>query len=190
MVSAEVLHRATILCLVVGLAFSFYAMAESLTPSLQSTCNVNAWVQCGAVDQSAYSHVGPVPDYAIGIGGFVAMLVVEVLLLRTYDPRYLQALLGLSFLGVVASVGFGYTEMFLIDPHHFVFCPICLGAYFSNVGVLACALGLLRLRRRGLEEERQDEPAEQDRPSKGSKSASSAGRDATIPPAEGGAPEA
>lgn len=146
MVSAQEVHRALLVCLVVGLAFSCYAMAESLDKSLESTCNVNPYVQCGAVDTSQYSHVGPIPDYAIGIGGFVAMLVVEVLLVRTYDPRYLRVLFGLSLIGVVVSAGLGYTELALINPSHPVFCPICLGAYLSNLGALACIVGLLRIR--------------------------------------------
>ncbi len=154
MVSAEVLHRGTWAFLIVGLGFSLFAMFESLDTALQSVCSLNPFFSCARVDASAYSHIGPVPDWSIGVGGFIVMIVVEAMLQRTYDHRLLQLLLGLSLTAVGVTVVLAYTELFLITPP--VFCPVCLGSYLSNLGVLGCVLGLVRLRRGALREEAAD----------------------------------
>lgn len=142
MVAWSVLHRATLLCLVVGLAFSLYATAESVDKALQSSCNVNSYVQCGKVDSSSYSHIGPIPDYSLGIGGFLLMLVFEGLLIQRFEPIRLHILLILTIAGVGVSIALGSIEVFVISA----FCPVCLGAYLSNVGVLACVVTMERKR--------------------------------------------
>lgn len=132
----SLLHRATLFVLFVGLAFSLFATAETLDVALRSSCDVNPVFTCGPVDNSSYSHVGPIPDYAIGIGGFLVMILLEVLLIQRYEPVRVRLLLTFSFLGLLVSLALGYTEVAFIH----VICPICLGAYLSNVGVLLCAM--------------------------------------------------
>lgn len=151
MVSAEVLHRGTWAFLIVGLGFSLFAMFESLDTALQSVCSLNVFFSCARVDASPYSHIGPIPDWSIGVGGFAVMMAVEALLQRTYDHRLLQLLLGLSLTALGVTIALAYTELFLITPA--VFCPVCLGSYLSNLGVLGCVLGLVWLRRGALREE-------------------------------------
>lgn len=177
---ADSLHRGLLLFLVVGLLFSGYAAYESSVPSAQGTCYVNSYVQCKAVDESSYSHVGPVYDWEVGLGGFLAMLIVEVLLLRSYDIRYLRVLLGLSLTGLGVSVVLGTIEVAIIHA----FCPVCLGAYISNLGVLGCTLGLVRARREVKED------VAREGANSGSEEASSEGNASPSSETPEGAPEA
>lgn len=142
---ARVLHRLLLLFLIVGLIFSCYAAFEVLDPALQKSCSLNPFLSCAAVDQSGYTNFGPtpIPDYAVGIGGFVVMLALDIPLLRSYDPRLLHALLGLTTLGLAISVGLALVELTIIHA----FCPICLGAYLSDAGAFVVAVALVRLRR-------------------------------------------
>jgi uncharacterized membrane protein len=144
-VDARVLHRLLLFFLVVGLIFSCYAAFEVLDPALQRSCSLNAFLSCSAVDKSGHTNFGPtpIPDYAVGIAGFVAMLAVDVPLLRSYDPRLLYALLGLTTVGLAIAVGLGLVELTIIRA----FCPICLGAYLSDAGAFLVAVALVRLRR-------------------------------------------
>jgi uncharacterized membrane protein len=145
-VRAATLHRLLLIAILAGLAFSIYAAIEvTVDTGLRNTCSVNSVFSCGRVDSSAYTNLGPVPDWSVGVGGFVVLLALDIPLLLTYDPRMLNAVLGLSIVGLLVAAGLAAVEVFLI---HAV-CPICLGAYISDAAVLGFALGLLRLRRAG-----------------------------------------
>ncbi len=149
MVEAAVLHRLLLFFIVLGIGISSFAALEVVDPALQKGCTINPLFSCQAVDESGRTTVGPVPDWSIGLGGFVALLLVDLPLIRSYDERYLKAILGLSLIGVVASVYFTYVEVFEIGA----ICPVCLSAYLANVGVLAVALLLYRMRQHALETE-------------------------------------
>ena len=140
---ARTLHALLPVAIAIGLAFSAYAAYESNTPSAQGSCTVNGFISCQKVDQSGFTTTLGIPDYWIGIGGFLALLAVDVPLLRTYKPVFLNVLVGLSVLGLLASIYFGYVELVQIQA----FCLVCFGAYLSNVAVLGIALGLVRARR-------------------------------------------
>ncbi|MCI4334807.1 MAG: vitamin K epoxide reductase family protein [Thermoplasmata archaeon] len=142
MVDARILHRLLLVCLLAGIGFSAFAAFEVLDPALQSSCSVSAFFSCGAVDKSGRTSIGPVPDWSIGLAGFVLMLAVDVPLLRSYDPRLLFGLLGLAALGLAIAGYLAYVELYLIHA----LCPICLGAYLSDLAVLLLALVLVRLR--------------------------------------------
>ncbi|HEV2317920.1 MAG TPA: vitamin K epoxide reductase family protein [Thermoplasmata archaeon] len=140
---ARVLHRLLLLSLIVGLAFSSFATFETYYAPLRTSCTINAFFSCGAVDQSSHTTIGPVPDWAIGLGGFVAMLALDVPLIRSYDPRYLYGVLVLATVGLALAIGLGILEVTVIHA----LCPICLGAYLSDAGAFGVALGLVRMRR-------------------------------------------
>jgi uncharacterized membrane protein len=142
-VDARLLHRLLLVCIVVGIGFSSYAAFEVLDKGLQGTCSVNAYISCSAVDTSGHTTLGPVPDWVIGLLGFVVMLALDVPLLRTYDPRLLYGVLGLSALGLGVAGYLAYIELDIIHA----LCPVCLGAYLSDLAVLLVAVSLVRLRR-------------------------------------------
>jgi uncharacterized membrane protein len=134
------LHRLTLLCLFVGLCFSLFSTAETYDPALQSSCSVNALFSCHNVDVSDWSHLGPIPDWSIGIGGFLLMFIAEGRIVQRYEPSRVHLLLLLSLGGVAVSIFLGSVEVFIIKS----VCPICLGAYLSNVAVLGCVLTMER----------------------------------------------
>jgi uncharacterized membrane protein len=140
--TAPTLHRVLLVVILIGLGLAIYAAVESIDTSSQ-VCNVNSVVSCGKVDSSHYTTVGPVHDYWIGIAGFAILLALDIPLLLTYDVRYLYGILGFAGLGLAFAVGFGAIEVFLIHA----LCPVCFGTYLADAGVLAAALGLLRMRR-------------------------------------------
>ncbi len=142
MVKAETLHRLLLVFIVVGLAFSTYSAIETYYHPLQNTCTVNGAVSCSKVDASAYTGVGPVPFWSVGVGGFLLLLALDIPLYRTYEIRYLKPLLVVAGLGVGTAIVLGAIEVFLIGA----ICPICLGAYVSGVIVFVTALGIRRLR--------------------------------------------
>ncbi|HYM40357.1 MAG TPA: vitamin K epoxide reductase family protein [Thermoplasmata archaeon] len=143
MADARVLHRLVLAFILAGLALSLYATAESLNPALQGSCTVNAFLSCAAVQQSGLTTLGPVPDWALGTGGFALLLALDVLLIRTYESRWLLAVLFVAALGLGVAVVLGYIELALIHA----LCPVCLGTYVADLGAFSGALALLRLRR-------------------------------------------
>jgi uncharacterized membrane protein len=137
---SETLHAILPLAIVAGLAFSLFAAAESVDPALRGICSVSAFISCTKVDQSAYTKTLGIPDFAIGIAGFVVLFALDVQVYRLGRGRWLDALTGLSALGLVLSGYWGYLELGKIDA----LCIICFGAYLSNLATLAIALLLRR----------------------------------------------
>jgi uncharacterized membrane protein len=142
-VDARLLHRLLLLSILAGIAFSVYAAAEVLDPALQGSCSISAFFSCGAVDQSGHTTLGSIPDWSIGLGGFVLLLALDLPLLSTFDPRLLNAVLLFSGVGVAVSLYLGYVELDIIHA----LCPICLGAYLSNAVAFLLALTLVGIRR-------------------------------------------
>jgi uncharacterized membrane protein len=135
---AETLHAIVLLAAVGGLALSVFAAYETTHPAAEAVCNINSYFSCAAVDQSAHSSTFGIPDYAFGIGGFIALLAVDIPLYRSWERSWLLGLATLSVAGVVVSVYFAYVEVAIIQA----FCPVCLSAYLANAIVLAGALAL------------------------------------------------
>jgi uncharacterized membrane protein len=147
MVNAASLHRLLLVAIVVGLAFSTYATYEVNDPAARNACSINNQFSCARVDSSNYTNIGPIPDYSIGLAGFVVLLALDIPLLATYESRYLFGVIGFAGIGAVVAVGLGAVEVFLIHA----ICPICLGAYISDAFVLLIALWIWRLRNKDVE---------------------------------------
>ena len=143
MADARVLHRLLLLCILVGVGFAAFAAFEVLDPALQSSCSVSSYFSCQAVDKSGHTTLFGVDDWKIGLGGFLGLLALDVPLLITYDARLLDGVVLLAGAGLALAVVLGSIEVFVIGA----FCPVCLGAYISDAGVLAVALTLWRMRR-------------------------------------------
>ncbi|MGC2289376.1 MAG: vitamin K epoxide reductase family protein [Thermoplasmata archaeon] len=137
---SETLHAILPLAIVAGLAFSLFAAAESLDKSLQGICSVNAIISCHRVDASNYTTTLGIPDYLLGIVGFVVLFVLDVRVYRLGRGRWLDALAVVSAVGLVFSAYLGWLEVGKIGA----LCLICLGAYLSNAAVLIAALLLRR----------------------------------------------
>ena len=125
---AESYHALIPVALGAGLLLSIYAGYETTHPALQGSCSFSALFSCAKVDQSAHTTTLGIPDYVIGIAGYVAMIVVDVFLYRSWHRSWLNAFLLLSGLGIAVSAYFAYVEAFEIGA----FCPVCLSAYAAN----------------------------------------------------------
>lgn len=137
---SETLHAVLPLAIVVGLAFSLFATAETLDPALRAACSVSPFLSCSKVDQSGLTSTFGVPDYAWGIGGFLLMLALDVQVYRLGRGRWLDALTGVSTAGFVLSVYFAWVELGEIHA----FCLICFGSYVANGFTLLAAVWLRR----------------------------------------------
>ena len=137
---SETLQAILPLAIVAGLAFSLFAAAETVDPALRGICSVSPFLSCSKVDQSNYTTTLGIPDYAIGIAGFVVLFALDVQVYRLGRGRWLDALTAFSALGFVLSGYWGYLELGKIGA----LCLICFGAYLSNVATLAIALLLRR----------------------------------------------
>ncbi|HEV2165789.1 MAG TPA: vitamin K epoxide reductase family protein [Thermoplasmata archaeon] len=136
---AESLHALILLAAIVGVGLSAFAYAESVYPPLQHDCSVNPFFSCAKVDASGQTTTLGVPDWAIGLGGFLLLLAIDLPLYASWDPRLLRALAAVSAFGVAVSLYLAYVELFRIDA----LCPVCLSAYGANLIVFGSALALL-----------------------------------------------
>jgi uncharacterized membrane protein len=141
-VDARILHRLVLLFLLLGLGLSTYAAVEVVYHPAQSVCSFNSYVSCSRVTQSGHTTLGPVPDWAVGVGGFVLLLAIDLPLLRSFDGRLLLLLLLVALVGIGVSAYFAYVELGVIHA----LCPVCLGAYLADGAVLILAFALVRLR--------------------------------------------
>jgi uncharacterized membrane protein len=138
-VGAENLHAIILLALIVGLGFSIWSAWETTHPQGSSVCDVNSLVSCGRVALSGDTSLYGIPFWSVGVGGFVAMLAVDVPLYMTWRRDLLLALTVLSVLGAVATLYFIYQEVAVIGS----ICLICTGAHLCNFAVLGSASYLL-----------------------------------------------
>ncbi len=124
-----------------GLLVALFAAAEFATPSLRSVCSINAFVSCAAVDRSGHTTTLGIPDYAWGIGGFLALLVLAGLAeQRPRDPRRAYALAGLATAAVALSGYFLYVQ--LGEVH--ALCVVCASAETLGAILWVSSLALAR----------------------------------------------
>ncbi len=129
-----------------GLITSIYAGLETLDVALRSSCEISSYFSCGAVDSSGRTSTLGIPDAAIGIAGFVLILIVAGLAERHKgDLRYYYALLLFTTGGVAFASYFAYIEVAEIHA----LCPVCTTAYVFGTLAWVGAIALtLRARRR------------------------------------------
>ncbi len=124
-----------------GLIASLYAAGEVYDAELSKACSVNGVVSCNLILESGKTTVLGIPDWSVGVAGFVLILILGVLAERYRKELHWTYLLGLvTTVGVAFSLYFLYVEVFEIGG----ICPVCVTAYIF--GWLACAgaLGLVQ----------------------------------------------
>ena len=128
----------------VGLIVAIFAAAEYFEASLRSLCSLSTFFSCSAVDQSGRTTTLGVPDYAWGIGGFLAILIAAgIAESRAEDLRWTYALLGLTTAGVALSLYLLYVELALINA----LCIVCASAYVFGAIAWVGSIGLVRATR-------------------------------------------
>jgi uncharacterized membrane protein len=140
-IRAETAYSLIIVLLLAGLAFSVYAWYETVNPAAQGVCSINSYVSCGKIDNSGRTTTLGVPDWAIGIAGYVVMVALSFLAYRTYKRQHLLALTAVSGVGLALSGYLAYLELVVIRG----ICPICLGAYLCNLAAFLLLVYLVRL---------------------------------------------
>lgn len=137
---AQDLHAVVLLAVVAGLALALFAAYETFNPAAASACSPTKLLSCQSVNSSGHTTTLGVPDWAWGIGGFVALLFVDVLAYRTFERRWLTALFALSTMALGLTAWFVYNEVVVVGA----ICPVCTGAHLANLVVWAGSLLLLR----------------------------------------------
>jgi uncharacterized membrane protein len=125
----------------VGFIVSIFAAAEFVDAQLRAICSINSFFSCSTVDKSAYTNTLGVPDYLVGILGFVAIFVVAAYAEKhPTDRRAALALLGVTTIGVVVAVYLLLVELVLIDA----LCLVCASAYLMGVVAWGGAIQIVR----------------------------------------------
>ncbi len=137
---SESLHAILPVLILVGLGLAIFAAAESVDPALRGFCSVSPFFSCAKVDRSGHTTTFGVPDWSIGIAGFVLLFALDVLVYRAGRGRWLDALTLVSGVGLAFSFYWASVELFVIRA----FCLVCFGTYLANVAVLTVALLLRR----------------------------------------------
>jgi uncharacterized membrane protein len=135
---------------VFGLIASLYAAAEVADAALAKACSLNGVVSCSTILDSGKTTVLGIPDWSIGVAGFVVILACAVLAERfRKDLRFTYLLALVTTAGVAFSLYFLYVEVFEIGG----ICPVCVSAYAMGWVAWGGALGLTR---KALRRERRD----------------------------------
>ncbi len=137
---SETLHAVIPVALAAGLALSLLAAYETLNPATQGFCSLSAFFSCTRVATSGFTATFGIPDWAWGVAGFGAMLLVDARVYRRGRGPWLDLLTGLSGLGLALSIYFAAVELVQIGA----FCLVCAGAYGANIVVLGSAIVLRR----------------------------------------------
>ena len=136
-----------------GILLSLFAAFEVIDAALTSLCSFSGFVSCAAVANSGRTTTLGVPDWAWGIAGFVAILIVASLAERhPSDRRYPIGLVVLTGAGTALSFYFAYVELALIGA----VCIVCFSSYVMG---WLCFGGSIALAQRGPDAVADDDPA-------------------------------
>ncbi|MFI5412995.1 MAG: vitamin K epoxide reductase family protein [Candidatus Lutacidiplasmatales archaeon] len=135
---AESAHAALLLMIIAGLGLAVFATLETYIPALQSACSVNPFLSCSKVDTSGHTTTFGIPDWSVGVGGFLFLLALDIPLYRTWRRDLLTGVVVVSFLGLVTSAYFAYVELAIIHA----LCPVCFSTYVADGLVFVLALWL------------------------------------------------
>lgn len=115
---------------IAGFLVSGYALKQHYAPLGTSLCNVNATLNCDLVNKGPYGEILGFPVAAIGLIGYLMILIVSIQFLRTKDPVLGKAMLVLMIGGVAFSLYLTALEAFVI----YAWCLVCLGSLSSIIG--------------------------------------------------------
>ncbi len=133
-------RMAVALLSLVGFFVALYLLAHNLGLMGQIVCGVGS---CETVQASRYAKVGPVPVSAIGVGGYLALLVLAIAGLQPRFARSLPIRVGLvggALLGVAFSAYLTWLEAFVINA----WCQWCVVSAIVITLILLATLPELR----------------------------------------------
>lgn len=107
-----------------GVVVASYGLWQHYAPTGSSFCNFSATVSCDLVNQSTYSELFGIPIAAIGILGYLAIVLVGIIAMRrvAWTRNATHALVWMAVLGAFFQLAFTYIEFFVIKA----LCPVCV----------------------------------------------------------------
>ncbi len=115
---------------IAGLLVSGYALKQHYAPLGTSICNLGERLNCDLVNKGPYGEILGFPVAAIGLIGYLMILIVAIQFLRTKDPVLGKALLVLLAGGFAFSLYLTSLEAFVIHA----WCLMCLASLSCIVG--------------------------------------------------------
>jgi uncharacterized membrane protein len=131
-------HSAKLMILfaVAGLLLSIWSYREHFTTNNNAACNINATFNCDLVNKSIYSTIFGVPVAAIGVGGYLALVLLGAAWWKQRDPLLLKVFLLCAVGGLGFALYLTSLEAFVIHA----WCLICLASLSSITGASASGL--------------------------------------------------
>src|SRR5579859_7479938 len=132
------LKWANILLACIGLFIAGYIMYTEIA-NVDPVCPVNATFDCGVVQHSVYSHVGPIPVGYLGMAGYLAIFLALVFETRVpfLAERGRLVVFGLALFGVVFSGYLTGVEAFILHK----WCAWCLGSAITMTVLFLTSFG-------------------------------------------------
>jgi uncharacterized membrane protein len=125
-----------------GIIVSIFAALETYTASLRGICSINSFFSCSKVDTSGLTSTFGIPDYLIGVLGFILIFIVAAIAeSRPRDRRWEYLLVFVTTAGLAVAAYFVYVELALIGA----FCVVCGASYAMGLVAWGGSLGLLRV---------------------------------------------
>ena len=108
---------------------------------------------CEVVTTSVYSQIGPVPVALLGSLYYLTLLVLFVISIESKNParkiQLLKITVGLVSAGFLASLGFVYIQLFVLDA----ICLYCMGSALSSTLLFIIGLYMVKLINQNREKE-------------------------------------
>jgi uncharacterized membrane protein len=126
----DMLRKISIILSIAGLIVAGYLVYLDVSGSTAALCSAGGG--CDTVRESRYSQIGPIPVALIGVGGYLAILLVLLLdspggRRSAYGP---MLVFGFALIGVLYSLYLTYLELFVIVA----ICPYCM----ASAIIVAC----------------------------------------------------
>lgn len=143
-VSASPANNATLFLLVAilslaGIIDSAIALQRHYAKSSTQLCDFNRRFNCDIVNRSEYSTIQGVPVAAIGVAGYVTLLLLSTL--WKSRPQTPNRLLGAAIAGLVFALYLTYIEAYEL----MTWCILCLASLLL-IAVITVIAAAIRLR--------------------------------------------
>jgi uncharacterized membrane protein len=125
-----------VLLSLVGIVLSGVSLYNHYKSTPTDYCDLGDNFNCDIVNRSIYAQIGKVPVAAIGLAGYIALLILS------RKPRGCRSASALLVLGALGGVGYSlyltYIEKYVLA----MWCIICLGS-LATISLIFL-LGLVR----------------------------------------------
>lgn len=117
----------------IGVLLAVYLIWQRNTDSTFEPCNINATVNCDAIISGEVSEVFGIPTPAIGLTGYLVILLGAFL-------KKPKLILPMAAFGLVFCLWIAYRELFELR----VICPVCIACQVVMITVFGLSLVLFR----------------------------------------------